>query len=130
ALSAQLDSVVAAGPDSASNYVSLLSGPQADPAEIATLRNQVATLTSRISDVETRYGADHPQLASLKAEKTALDSRIFALLQNLGAQYRTQFTIAQQQEAGLRADIDAEGHNAGAISQEQVRLNELQQRSD
>ncbi|MGB3027020.1 Wzz/FepE/Etk N-terminal domain-containing protein [Paradevosia shaoguanensis] len=130
ALSAQLKAVVAAGPDSASNYVSLLGGPQADPAEIAALRTQVATLTSRITDVEARYGADHPQLANLKAEKTALDSRIFALLQNLDEQYRTQYTIAQQQEASLRADIDAEGHSAGAISQEQVRLNELQQRSD
>lgn len=130
ALSAQLQTVVAAGPGSAANYVSLLSGSQADPAEIATLRNQVATLASRISDVEATYGADHPQLQNLKAEKAALDSRIFAMLQNLDEQYRTQYSIAQQQEAGLRADIDAEGHSAGAISQEQVRLNELQQRSD
>lgn len=130
ALSAQLKSVVDAGPTSAANYVSLLSGPKADPAEIATLRNQVATLTSRIADVESQYGPDHQQLQNLKAEKISLDSRIFALLQNLDEQYRTQLTIAQQQEAGLRADIDAEGHSAGAISQEQVRLNELQQRSD
>jgi len=130
ALSAQLKSVVEAGPESASNYVSLLGGTQADPAEIAALRNQVATLASRIGDVEAKYGPDHPQLANLEAEKAALDNRIFALLQNLDEQYRTQYTIAQEQETGLRADIDAEGHSAGAISQEQVRLNELQQRSD
>src|SRR5690606_37155199 len=42
----------------------------------------------------------------------------------------TQLSISQQQEEGLRADIDAQGQSAGAISQEQVRLNELQQRSD
>jgi len=130
ALSAQLQAVVEAGPASASNYVALLSNAQTDPAEITLLRGQVATLTSRIAEVEASFGADHPQLANLRAEKAALDSRIFALLQNLDGQYRTQLAIAQQQEAGLRADIDAEGQSAGAISQEQVRLNELQQRSD
>lgn len=130
ALSEQLTAVVAAGPEAASTNVALLRDAQTDPAEIATLRNHVATLTSRIAEIEASYGPDHPQLANLRAEKTALDSRIFALLQNLDQQYRTQLSIAQQQEAGLRADINAEGQSAGAISQEQVRLNELQQRSD
>ncbi|KQN69693.1 Wzz/FepE/Etk N-terminal domain-containing protein [Devosia sp. Leaf64] len=130
ALSGQVEAVIAEGPEAASASVSLLAGAQSDPAEISLLRNQVATLTSRIAEVEGTYGADHPQLSVLRAEKTALDNRIFALLQNLGQQYRTQLTIAQQQEIGLRGDIDAEGQSAGAIGQEQVRLNELQQRSD
>lgn len=130
ALSGQLQTVIDAGPESASNYLALLSGSQTDPTEVATLRNQVATLTSRIGEIETTYGADHPQLVTLRAEKTALDGRIYALLQNLNQQYQTQLTIAQQQEQGMRADIDAEGQSAGAVSQEAVRLNELQQRSD
>lgn len=130
ALSEQLQAVVAAGPQSAASYVSLLSGTQADPADIAALRTGSAALTSRIAEVRAAFGEEHPQLSTLAAEKAALDSRIFALLQNLDEQYRTQLTIALQQEAGLRRDIDAEGQNAGLISQEQVRLNELQQRSD
>ncbi len=130
ALSAQLEAVVAAGPEAASSYVSLLSGTQTDPAEIAALRTESAGLTSRIAEVRAGFGDDHPQLLVLGAEKRALDSRIYALLQNLDGQYRTQLSIASQQEAGLRSDIDAEGQSAGLISQEQVRLNELQQRSD
>lgn len=130
ALSEQLQIVVAAGPQEASSYVSLLSGTQADPAEIAILRTQSAALISRIAEVRAAYGDDHPQLLTLGAEKAALDSRIYALLQNLDGQYRTQLSIATQQEAGLRRDIDSEGQSAGLISQEQVRLNELQQRSD
>ena len=130
ALSEQLQVVVEAGPQAASNYVALLGDATTDTAELTTLRNQVATLTSRIAEIQASFGADHPQLAPLAAEKAALDGRIFARLQNLDEQYRTQLAIARQQEAGLRADIDAEGQNAGAISQEQVRLNELQQRSD
>ena len=130
ALSDQLQVVVEAGPQAASNYVALLGDATTDTAELTTLRNQVATLTSRIAEIRANFGADHPQLAPLAAEKAALDGRIFARLQNLDEQYRTQLAIARQQEAGLRADIDAEGQNAGAISQEQVRLNELQQRSD
>jgi len=130
ALSAQLQAVVASGPERASDYVALLGGAQTDPAEITALRSQGASLTSRIAEVEASFGPDHPQLQTLRAEKLALDSRIFALLQNLDEQYRTQLTIAQQQEAALRSDINSEGLSAGAISQEQVRLNELQQRSD
>jgi succinoglycan biosynthesis transport protein ExoP len=130
ALSDQLQTVVAAGPEAAAANVSLLSGTQVDPAEIAALRTQSAALTSRILEVRSSFGEDHPQLQMLAAEKSGLDSRIYALLQNLDEQYRTQLSIATQQEAGLRRDIDAEGQSAGLISQEQVRLNELQQRSD
>lgn len=130
ALSQQVQTVVAAGPQSAASYVSLLSGTQVDPAEITALRTGSAALTSRIAQVRAGFGDEHPQLTTLAAEKAALDHRIFALLQNLDAQYRTQLAIATQQEAGLRRDIEAEGQNAGLISQEQVRLNELQQRSD
>ncbi|MGB3337821.1 MAG: Wzz/FepE/Etk N-terminal domain-containing protein [Devosia sp.] len=130
ALSDQLQTVVTEGPAASSRNVSLLGGMEADPAEIAALRTQSAALISRIAEVEASFGTDHPQLQTLAAEKTALDSRIFALLKNLDEQYRTQLSIATQQEAGLRGDIDAEGQSAGSISQEQVRLNELQQRSD
>lgn len=130
ALSEQLQAVVASGPQSAASYVSLLSGTQTDPADIAALRTQSASLSSRIAEVRDNFGESHPQLSTLAAEKAALDSRIFALLKNLDEQYRTQLAIATQQEAGLRRDIDAEGQSAGSISQEQVRLNELQQRSD
>lgn len=130
ALSDQLQTVVAAGPEAAAANVSLLSGTQVDPADIAVLRTQSAALTSRIAEVRSSFGEDHPQLQTLAAEKAGLDSRIYAMLQNLDEQYRTQLSIATQQEAGLRRDIDAEGQSAGLISQEQVRLNELQQRSD
>ncbi|SMQ76020.1 succinoglycan biosynthesis transport protein ExoP [Devosia lucknowensis] len=129
-LSEQLQSVIDAGAASASNSLSMLGGAETDPVQMATLRNQVATLTSRMAEIEASYGPDHPQLLTLKAEKTALDNRIYALLQNLNEQYRSQLALAQQQEAALRTNIDAEGQSAGAVSQEQVRLNELQQRSD
>ena len=130
ALANQLQAVIAAGPASASNYVSLLGGAETDPEEIATLRSQAANLTSRIAEVTSTYGEDHPQLVALAAEKAALDSRIFAQLSNLAEQYQTQLAIAEQQEVALRRGIDSEGQSAGEISQEQVHLNELQQRSD
>jgi succinoglycan biosynthesis transport protein ExoP len=130
ALAQQLEAVVAAGPDSASSYLSLLSGAEADPESISSLRTQSANLQSRIAEVLTAFGEGHPQLAALRAEETALNSRIYAQLQNLNEQYQTQLAIARQQEEGLRLNIDSEGLNAGQVSQEQVHLEELQQRSD
>ena len=131
ALSNQLQAVIAAGPDAAANNVALLVGTDTSNAntEIATVRTQYANLMSRIGQVTATFGPDHPQLAALNAEKAALNGQIFAQLQGLNEQYMTQLAIAQQQELGLRRDIDSEGKAVGTESQAQVQLNELQQRS-
>jgi len=128
ALSNQLQAVIAAGPAAAANNVALLAQTDVINTEITTLRTRYANLTSRIGEVTSAFGAEHPQLIALNAEKAALNGQIFAQLQGLNDQYLTQLQVAQQQEVGLRRDIDAEGQ-AGNDSEAQVRLDELQQRS-
>lgn len=129
AQSNQLQAVVAAGPQSAANSVALLAQSETADTEIATIRTQYANLVSRIAQVTATFGADHPQLTALNAEMAALNGQIFAQLQGLNEQYLTQLEIAQQQEVGLRRDIETEGRAVGDASQAQVELNELQQRS-
>ncbi len=128
AQSNQLQAVIAAGPDAAANNVALLVQPETASTEITTVQNQYANLVSRIAQVTASFGADHPQLAALNAEKSALNAQIFAQLQGLNEQYLTQLQVAEQQEVGLRRDIDTEGQAVGD-DQAQVKLNELQQRS-
>jgi succinoglycan biosynthesis transport protein ExoP len=129
ALSNQLQAVIAAGPTAAANNVALLVQSEPTNTEILTLRTQYANLVSRIAAVTSTFGADHPQLLALNAEKTALNGQIFAQLESLNEQYLTQLQVAQQQEVGLRRDIDSEGQSGHDVSQAQVELDELQQRS-
>lgn len=129
AKSMQLQAVVAAGPENAANNVTLLTGLGNEENDIAAIRVQYANLLSRIAEVTASFGADHPQLAVLNAEKATLNGQIYAQLQGLNDQYLTDLAIAEQREAGLRRDIDNEGQAVGAVSQAQVELNELQQRS-
>jgi succinoglycan biosynthesis transport protein ExoP len=130
ALSNQVQAVIAAGPDAAANNVGLLAQSEttANP-QIATVRTQYANLVSRIAEVTSAFGPDHPQLVALNAQKAALNGQIFAQLQGLNEQYLTQLQIAEQQEVGLRRNIDTEGNADSSANQSQVQLNELQQRS-
>ena len=129
AQSNQLQAVVAAGPETAANSVALLAQSETPDTEITTIRTQYANLVSRIAQVTATFGEDHPQLAALNAELAALNGQIFAQLEGLNEQYLTQLEIAEQQEVGLRRDIDNEGRAVGDVTQAQVQLNELQQRS-
>lgn len=129
ALSAQLQTVIAAGPEGAANSVALLSGPGIDDTEIATIRTQYASIVRRIGEITASFGAEHPQIAVLNAQRQALISQIFVQLQGLNEQYLNQLTIAQRQENGLRDDIENEGRTTAESNQSQVKLNELQQRS-
>ncbi|MFP9135873.1 Wzz/FepE/Etk N-terminal domain-containing protein [Devosia sp. XGJD_8] len=129
AQSNQLQAVIAAGPEAAANSVALLTQAEEVSAESANLRTQHANLVSRIAQVTSAFGSDHPQLVALNAELAALNSQIFAQLQGLNEQYLTRLEIAQQQEIGLRRDITSEGQAVGDIGQAQVELTELQQRS-
>ncbi|MEO8683824.1 MAG: Wzz/FepE/Etk N-terminal domain-containing protein [Devosia sp.] len=129
AQSNQLQAVIAAGPEAAANNVALLAQSDTTNTEITTARNEYANLTGRIAQVTSSFGADHPQLVALNAEKEALNGRIFAQLQGLNEQYLSELAVAEQQEVGLRRDMDNEGQAVDEVNQGQVKLNELQQRS-
>jgi succinoglycan biosynthesis transport protein ExoP len=120
AQSNQLQAVVAAGPETAANSVALLAQSETPDSEITTIRTQYANLVSRIAQVTATFGEDHPQLAALNAELAALNGQIFAQLEGLNEQYLTQLEIAEQQEVGLRRDIDNEGRAVGDVTQAQV----------
>jgi succinoglycan biosynthesis transport protein ExoP len=130
AFAEQMQEVVAAGPEQAARNVALLERAETASAEITNVRTQYANLVSRIAEVSASFGPDHPQLSALNAEKAALNGQIFAQLEALNEQYQSQLRVAEQQELGLRRDIDREGQAVAEISQAQIELNELQQRSN
>ncbi|GLQ57969.1 AAA family ATPase [Devosia nitrariae] len=129
ALSNQVQAVINAGPEAAADNVALLSNTGIADEEISAIRTRYASVTRRIDEITASFGADHPQIAVLEAERRALTDQIFVQLRGLNEQYRNQLTIAERQENGLRESIETEGRAAAQANQAQVELNALQQRS-
>lgn len=129
ALSNQVQAAIDAGPEAAANSVALLSNSGLDEEELGAIRTRYASVTRRIDEITASFGADHPQIVVLEAERRALTDQIFVQLRGLNEQYRNQLTIAERQENGLRESIESEGRSAAQANQAQVELNALQQRS-
>lgn len=130
AKTAQLQTVIDAGPATAGDSASLLSGPGVDDAEVAELRSRHATIKRRLSEVTEAFGSAHPQAVSLEAELNSVSRQVFVQLQSLLEYYRNEVSVAERRETELRSQVDVEAAGITNSNQTQVELNELQQRSD
>ena len=129
AQTAQLEGLIALGPELAASSASVLTGDGVDMANVAELRTRRESIIRRIAEVTRTFGADHPQVAALQGELSAVANDIFAQLQALLEYYRNQVGVAERQEAELRAGVDAENTRTSELNTDRAQLNELQQRS-
>lgn len=128
ALSTQLQAAVTAGPTAAGGNAMLLQiGAQTDQ-KTTDLITQYSSTVQRLGQVTSEFGADHPQVAVLQREQSALSEQIFALLKQLNDRYANDLAVAERREAALRQDLQEEGQQSTADNQSEVRLNELQQK--
>ena len=129
ALSAQLQAAVDAGPAAAGGNAMLLNGASQADQKTTDLITQYSSTVRRLAEVTSQFGADHPQVAVLQREQSALSDQIFAQLKQLNDRYANDLAVAEGREAALRQDLQDEGAQSTADNQSQVRLNELQQKS-
>ena len=128
ALSTQLEAAVAAGPSGAGGNAMLLSSANQSDQKTTDLITQYSSTVQRLAEVTSEFGADHPQVAVLQREQSALSEQIFALLKQLNDRYANDLAVAERREAALRQDLQDEGQQSTADNQSEVRLNELQQK--
>lgn len=128
ALSVQLQAAVAAGPDAAGGNAMLLTGQNQLDQKTSDLIAQYSSTVRRKAEVTSQFGPDHPQVAVLERQRAALSQQIFALLNQLNERYANELAIAEGREETLRQDLQVEGQLSTADNQQQVRLNELQQK--
>jgi succinoglycan biosynthesis transport protein ExoP len=129
AQTAQLEGLIALGAEQAASSASVLTGDGVDTASVAELRARREAIIRRIAEVTQTFGADHPQVAALQGELSAVSNDIFVQLQALLEYYRNQVGIAERREAELRAGVETENARTSELNTDRAQLNELQQRS-
>jgi capsular exopolysaccharide synthesis family protein len=93
---------------------------------IANLRTQAATFSSRLADLQTRYGPLHPEVVKVKQQlsdtERQIDAEIKRIVSNLSAQDRIQ-----RQRAGvLASSVERARGELAANSKAMVELQQLE----
>ncbi|MGH6760727.1 MAG: polysaccharide biosynthesis tyrosine autokinase [Phyllobacterium sp.] len=126
ALYDQYQSIVDSGPENAVRNASVTSG-QAGDTVIGTLRTRYLAIAKRENEISSRFGEDHPQAVSLRAEEQDVTRQIFNELKQMTSNYRNQVEVAKSRETSLRENLaKLVGDNSDA-NQSLVKLRELEQ---
>jgi succinoglycan biosynthesis transport protein ExoP len=95
--------------------------------EIVTkLRTQYLELAAREADWSAKYGHDHLAVVSLRNQMREIRTSIFEELKRLRETYRSDYVIAQQREAGVKAELERAVSQSQATDAKSVTLRELQ----
>jgi exopolysaccharide transport family protein len=93
---------------------------------VAALRAQESQLTSQIANLESKYGARHPKMLDLMAQKQMLQGKIDEEIQRFVDSARNDVDVAASHVASLQGSLrDAENQGAGQ-NQANVQLTALQ----
>jgi exopolysaccharide transport family protein len=97
---------------------------------IARLRAQYADLTKTDADLSTKFGARHPQLATVRAQlretRRLIDEEVSRILDAR----RHNYEVAAAREGSLQKSLDELQNVSTGASQAQVRLRELQREAE
>jgi polysaccharide biosynthesis transport protein len=74
---------------------------------IQTLRGKHTELLATLSERQTIYGANHPQIVSLRAEIAEIEQRLSGDISNILAGLRNEMNSDKIHEAALRRDLEA-----------------------
>jgi capsular exopolysaccharide synthesis family protein len=88
-------------------------------SSVQALRAKHMELTERLSDLETTFGENHPQIVALHAERSGVERSLSHEIDNILSGLRNEVNAASMHEAGLRSQLDS-------VSQEMVRLTEAE----
>jgi succinoglycan biosynthesis transport protein ExoP len=97
---------------------------------IQQLRQQRATVSSRVADLQGRYGARHPEMLTANRQLTDIDAQIQAEIQRIISNLEAQVQVSRQRAAAIGGSLsNARGTLAGN-NQALVRLNELERTAE
>ncbi len=116
----QIDGLRAAGDD-------LQAHPLVQGAPvIAELRAQLAEVRRREDELLARYGAQHPLVIGVRAERRTIETEIAAEVTRVVATLTTEIGSAEAREAALDAALSEASGTVGADNRVGVELRELE----
>jgi polysaccharide biosynthesis transport protein len=97
---------------------------------IQQLRQQRATVSAKVADLQGRYGERHPEMLTANRQLTDIDAQIQAEIQRIISNLEAKVQVSRQRAAAIGGSLsNARGTLAGN-NQAQVRLNELERTAE
>ncbi len=97
-----------------------------DSSVITDLRRQQSEVTRRQGELQSRYGARHPEILKVQSELTDIESQIQQQIQRIVSSLRGEVSVARQRVASLESDIAGLTKKLTSNNSALVRLRELE----
>lgn len=93
---------------------------------VTTLRNQLAAINQRESDLLARYGNGHPLVVNVRSEKRDVERSLAGEIRKLAANVRNEYDIAKARSDSLERSLREVTGQVGTNSSAVVTLRELE----
>ena len=93
---------------------------------VSKLRSQYLDLAAKEADWTVKYGHDHLAVVNVRNQMREIQNAIFQELRRLGETYKSDYAIAKQREAGVRAELAQAVAQSQSTDEKSVTLRELQ----
>jgi capsular exopolysaccharide synthesis family protein len=97
---------------------------------IQTLRDQQATAKAELSQAAAKFGPSYPKLDEMRANVASLDQSIQEERDRLQSQTSSEYQVAQQFEAEMRRNFEAQKNAAQALNNKAVEYEIVHQEAD
>src|SRR5436190_67180 len=97
---------------------------------ITKLRTQYADIAKNEADMSSKYGARHPQVANVRAQRRDTQKLINEEIRRILDSTRHDYDVARSREASLQQSLDQLQGVSTSSGQAQVRLRELQREAE
>lgn len=124
----QFNSIIESGAESAVRNASI-PPDQPNSAVINEQKSRYLAITSRVEDIEERFGEDHAQAVALRREQRDLERQIFRELQQLAEAYRNEYVVARAREDSLSANVGSMADESSQTGRALVELRDLERRA-
>jgi succinoglycan biosynthesis transport protein ExoP len=93
---------------------------------VSALRAQYATAAQNLAEKNARYGGEHPQVVSARAQVGDVERQITAEISRIVTSAGNEHQLAKSREESLIASLDELKQKAGSFNQAGVKLRELE----
>ena len=93
---------------------------------IQFLKEQKATLTNKVSDLNQRYGPDHPAMVAARSELKGINDLLSKETRNIIGGIKNSYEVAKANEQSILDTIAANKQQVQDISRKQSQYRELQ----
>ena len=95
-------------------------------AVVSNLRGQYADVAKQQAERESRYGREHPQVVSGRAQLADTERQITAEINRIVTSAKSEYETAKSREESLEASLDELKSKAGELNQAAIKMNELE----